>query len=62
MIINILSVYIVGSLQGNQKIPKDLKHYTYDQKKEDHKSKGMQDYQNGEKDTSKLPLYTSKLC
>ena len=33
--LNMISVYVVGSLQANGKLPKDLKHFTYEYEKDD---------------------------
>lgn len=33
--LNMISVYVVGSLQANGKLPKDLKHFTYESEKDD---------------------------
>lgn len=50
MILNILSIYIIGSMQANQNLPKFLKHFGYEQKKEEQKMQGIQN--NADKEIS----------
>ena len=56
MVLNILSIYIFGSMQAKEHLPKSLKHFGYEQKKDEPKIQGIQN--NVEKDIAGYHNYS----